>query len=105
MNNFLSILKQAQDLKSKMSDLKYKLEKTQFDGKDESGKVEVIITGKGSLLDINISSEFSESPSSLKEKIKEAYNNAKILADDFSQSEIKKVTGDLPLPFDLKSFF
>ena len=34
----------------------------------------------------------------------EAYKNAKFLADDFSQSEIKKATGGLPLPFDLKSF-
>ena len=84
--------------------LKDSLEKTQFNSKDSSGKVEVIISGKGELLNIFISEEFNENNLSLKEKIMEAYKNAKFIADDFSQSEIKKATGGLPLPFDLKSF-
>ena len=104
MNNIFGVLKQAQELKNKMSDLKDSLEKTQFVSKDSSGKVEVIISGKGDLLNISISEEFNENNLSLKDKIIEAYKNAKILADDFSQTEIKKATGGVPLPFDLKSF-
>ena len=35
MNNFFDVLKQAQDLKGKVSELKYKLENTNFVGKDD----------------------------------------------------------------------
>ena len=105
MSNFFNVLKQAQDLKGKVSELKYKLENTNFVGKDDEGQVEVIVSGKGILLDLNISPESLGDSSLLKNKIREAYNNAKVEADRFSKEEINKVTGGIPLPFDLKSFF
>ena len=55
MNNIFGALKQAQELKNRISNLKDSLEKTHFNSKDSSGKVEVIISGKGELLDISIS--------------------------------------------------
>ena len=57
MNNFFDVLKQAQDLKGKVSELKYKLDNTNFVGKDDEGQVEVTVSGKGTLLDLNISPE------------------------------------------------
>ena len=105
MSNFFNVLKQAQDLKGKVSELKYKLDNTNFVGKDDEGQVEVIVSGKGTLLDLNISPECLVDSSLLKNKIREAYNNAKVEADRFSKEEINKVTGGIPLPFDLKSFF
>ena len=105
MSNFFNVLKQAQDLKGKASELKYKLENTNFIGKDDEGQVEVIVSGKGILLDLNISPECLADSSLLKKKIRAAYNNAKVEADRFSKEEINKVTGGIPLPFDLKSFF
>ena len=78
MSNFFNVLKQAQDLKGKVSELKYKLENTNFVGKDDEGQVEVIVSGKGILLDLNISPECLGDSSLLKKKIREAYNNAKV---------------------------
>ena len=105
MNNFFDVLKQAQDLKGKVSELKYKLENTNFVGKDDEGQVEVIVSGKGTLLDLNISPECFGDSSLLKKKIRDAYYNAKVEADGFSKEEINKVAGGITLPFDLKSFF
>ena len=105
MSNFFNVLKQAQDLKGKVSELKYKLDNTNFVGKDDEGQVEVIVSGKGILLDLSISPECLGDSLLLKKKIREAYNNAKVEADGFSKEEINKVTGGIPLPFDLKSFF
>ena len=34
----------------------------------------------------------------------EAYNNAKLQADNFYDIEVNKITGGMPLPFDMKSF-
>jgi len=105
MNNFLNVLKQAQDLKGRISELKQKLENVKFYAKDKTEQVEVVVSGKGILLDLNISTEFSSDSLSLRSKIKEAYDEAKFKADNYSKEEINKVTGSIPLPFDLKSLF
>lgn len=105
MSNFFNVLKQAQDLKTKVSELKQKLENTHFVAKDETGQVEITISGKGILLDLNISSDFVDNTTSLKLKIKEAYSKAKLEADEFVKEEINQLTGGIPLPFDLKSLF
>ena len=68
-------------------------------------QVPIIKVGRYLGHDLNISPECLGDSSLLKKKIREAYNNAKVEADGFSKEEIYKVTGGIPLPFDLISFF
>ena len=54
MKNMFNMLKQAQEMKSKFSDLKRNIENTFFFGESSDGLVKVKVNGKGALLDISI---------------------------------------------------
>ena len=104
MKNMFSMLKQAQEMKSKFSELKENIENTFFFGESNDGKVKVKVTGKGLLVDISIAKENCDDKNILENEIKSAYFEAKIKADEFCESEMNKATGGMPLPFDMKSF-
>ena len=104
MKNMFSMLKQAQEMKSKFSELKNNIDNTFFFGESPDGKIKIKVTGKGVLIDISINHEKNDDNSSLENNIKSAYYEAKKKADEFCESEMSKATGDMPLPFDMKSF-
>ena len=98
------MLKQAQEIKSKFSELKKNIDNSFFEGVSIDGIVKVKVTGKGELLDISITQENYDNKSDLENAIKSAYFEAKKKADDFCASEMNKATGGIPLPFDMKNF-
>ena len=104
MKNMFNMLKQVQEMKSKFSDLKRNIENTFFFGESSDGLIKVKVNGKGALLDISILYENIEDMSKIEFSVKEAYSNAKQKAEEFCESEMKKATGGMPLPFDMKSF-
>ena len=104
MKNMFNMLKQAQEMKSKFSDLKRNIENTFFFEKSLVGLVKVRFKVKGALLDISILYENIEDMSKIEFSVKEAYSNAKQKAEEFCESEMNKATGGMPLPFDMKSF-
>jgi nucleoid-associated protein EbfC len=104
MKNMFSMLKQAQEMKTKFSELKKNIENTFFFGESKDGKVKVKVTGKGLLVDISINKENYDEKNILENEIKSAYFEAKNKADEFCESEMNKATGSIPLPFDMKSF-
>ena len=53
MKNMFNMLKQAQEMKSKFSELKKSVDSTFFFGENPDGTVKVKVTGKG-ILDINL---------------------------------------------------
>ena len=105
MKNMFSMLKQAQEMKSKFSELKKYIDNSYFEGESIDGIVKVKVTGKGKLVDISISDNNYENNNSLESSIKAAYIKATSKAEEFCEEEMKKATGDMPLPFDMKSFF
>ena len=104
MKNMFNMLKQAQEMKPKFSDLKRNIENTFFFGESSDGLVKVKVNGKGALLDISILYENIEDMSKIEFSVKEAYSNAKQKAEEFCESEMNKATGGMPMPFDMKSF-
>ena len=104
MKNMFSMLKQAQEMKSKFSELKQNIDNTFFFGESSDGLVKVKVSGKGILIDISIEHEKNKDNSSLENSIKLAYSEAKKKADEFCELEMSKATGGVPLPFDMKSF-
>ena len=104
MKNMFSMLKQAQEMKSKFSELKKNIDDTFFFGESSDGKVKVKVTGKGVLIDVSINHEPNDNNSTLENSIKSAYYEAKKKADAFCELEMSKATGGMSLPFDMKSF-
>jgi DNA-binding YbaB/EbfC family protein len=104
MKNMFSMLKQAQEMKSKFSELKNNIEGTFFFGESSDGKVKVKVTGKGVLIDVSINHEPNDNNSTLENSIKSAYYEAKKKADEYCELEMSKATGGMSLPFDMKSF-
>ncbi len=98
------MLKQLKEMKTKIADFKHTIENASFFGQDISNKVRVKVSGKGALLEIDINEDCKGS-SDLEGLILDAYNDAKSQADNFYDTEINRVTGGMPLPFDMKSFF
>ena len=105
MKNMFSMLKQAQEIKSKFSELKKNIDNRFFEGVSIDGIVKVKVTGKGKLVDISISENNYEDNSFLESSIKAAYIQANIKAEEFCEVEMNKATGGMPLPFDMKLFF
>jgi DNA-binding YbaB/EbfC family protein len=104
MKNMLNMLKQAQEMKSKFSELKKNIDNTFFFGESIDGLVKVKVNGKGLLVDLTIEYENIKDKSQLESLVKFAYIEAKNQAEQFCESEMNKATGGLPLPFDMKSF-
>ena len=104
MKNMFNMLKQAQEMKSKFSEMKKNIENTFFFGESHDGFVKVKVNGKGLLIDISISHEQIEDISQIENLIKVAYGHARNKAEEFCESEMNKATGGMPLPFDMKSF-
>tara|TARA_B100000686_G_scaffold149590_1_gene156851 strand:- start:11307 stop:11612 length:306 start_codon:yes stop_codon:yes gene_type:complete len=97
------MLKQMKEMKSKIKDFKDSVEQATFFGQDSNNIIKVKISGKGILLDIDISKDYRDQEY-IEKIILEAYNNAKVEADKFYDAEIIKITGGMALPFDMKSF-
>ena len=104
MKNMFNMLKQAQEMKSKFSEMKKNIENSFFFGESHDGLVKVKVNGKGLLIDISISYEQIEDISQIENLIKVAYGEARNKAEEFCTSEMDKATGGMPLPFDMKSF-
>ena len=98
------MLKQAQEMKSKFSQLKQNIENTYFFGESTDGFVKVKVNGKGLLVDLSILYENIQDVSIIESSVKFAYAEAKKKSDEFCESELNKATGGMPLPFDMKSF-
>lgn len=104
MKNMFSMLKQAQEMKSKFSELKKNLDNAFFFGESSDGFVKVKVNGKGILIDLSISYVNIDSMSKIEDSIKSAYLDAKKKSEEYCELEMNRVTGGVPLPFDMKSF-
>ena len=104
MKNMFNMLKQAQEMKSKFSEMKNNIENTFFFGESHDGLIKVKVNGKGLLQDISVSHQEIDDISQIENLIKIAYEDARKKAEDFCEIEMNKATGGMPLPFDMKSF-
>lgn len=94
------IMKQAQQLQSRMQDMQAELEAAEVEGRAGGGLVVVIMSGKGEIRKLSID------PSLMKEDEREvledlivaAAADAKSKAEVLAAEKMKSVTGGLPLP-------
>jgi DNA-binding YbaB/EbfC family protein len=104
--DFMGMMKQAAELKSKMEAMQAELDQIEVEGAAGGGLVTVKLTAKGELKAVSID------PSLMKPDEKEivedlvvaAHAEARRKAETLLQDKMKSITGGLPLPPGLKLF-
>ena len=106
MADFLGLMKQAAELKSKMESMQAELDQIEVTGTSGGGLVSVTLSGKGEMKSVKID-ETLINPSEkeiVEDLIVAAHADARRKAETLLQEKMKDVTGGLPLPPGMKLF-
>ena len=106
MKNILSMMKQAQELQSKMAELQAELERMEVEGTSGGGLVTATLTGKGMLSRLSIDPSLIKPDEAeiLEDLIIAAHNDAKQKAEKNMAEKMQALTAGLPLPPGMKLF-
>jgi DNA-binding YbaB/EbfC family protein len=106
MADFLGLMKQAAELKSKMETMQAELEQIEVEGTSGGGLVTVRLSGKGEMKSVKIDDSLikPQEKEIVEDLIVAAHADARRKAESLVQEKMKNVTGGLPLPPGLKLF-
>jgi DNA-binding YbaB/EbfC family protein len=104
MKNLAGLMKQAQQMQSKMEEMQSKLESLEVEGVSGAGLVAVTLNGKGDLRRVKIDPKLADPADMemLEDLLVAAHRDAKNKVEVMSQAEMQKVTGGLQLPAGMK---
>jgi hypothetical protein len=104
MKNLAGLMKQAQQMQSKMQEMQSKLESIDVEGVAGAGLVAVTLNGKGDLRRVKIDPKLADPADTemLEDLIVAAHRDAKSKIEAMTQEEMQKVTGGLQLPPGMK---
>ncbi len=106
MADFLGLMKQAAELKSKMEAMQAELDQVEVEGASGGGLVVVTLSGKGEMKAVKIDESLIK-PSEkeiVEDLIVAAHADARRKAETLLQEKMNTVTGGLPLPPGMKLF-
>jgi len=100
MKNIGQIMKQAQQMQTKMAELQEQLAELEVSGSAGGGMVQVTMSGKGELRGVKIDPTLAnpDDVEVLEDLIMAAANDAKAKVEARVQEEMQKLTGGLQLP-------
>jgi hypothetical protein len=100
MKNIGQIMKQAQQMQTKMAELQEQLAGLEVSGSAGGGMVQVTMSGKGELRGVKIDPSLAnpDDVEVLEDLIMAAANDAKSKVEARVQEEMQKLTGGLQLP-------
>jgi DNA-binding YbaB/EbfC family protein len=106
MADFLGLMKQAAELKTKMETMQAELDKIEVEGAAGGGMVKVRMTAKGDVKAVTLDPSLMkpEEVEIAEDLIVAAHGDARRKAEATLQDKMKSLTGDLPLPPGLKLF-
>ena len=106
MVDFLGLMKQAAELKSKMEAMQAELDQIDVAGTSGGGMVTVNLSGKGEMKGVKIDATLlkPQDKEVVEDLIVAAHADARRKAETVLQEKMKSVTGGLPLPPGLKLF-
>jgi len=106
MADFLGLMKQAAELKSKMDALQAELDQIEVEGSSGGGLVRVRVTAKGAMKGVRIDPSLIKPDEAgiLEDLIVAAHDDARRKAEAVLQEKMQGLTGGLPLPPGLKLF-
>ena len=102
MQNMGALLQQAQMMQKKMQEVENKLKNLEVEGQVSGGMVKVTMNGKAEIKKIKIDPSIKEDTEVIEDLLMAAISEAKTKADNLSASEMKSVTGGMPLPPGMK---
>ena len=100
MKNLGQMLKQAQEMQTKMQEMQERLAEAELTGASGGGMVSVTMTGKGEVRRVQIDPSLivPDDREVLEDLIAAAVNDARQKVDAFTQEETQKIMGGLQLP-------
>ena len=106
MADFLGMMKQAAQLKSKMEAMQAEMDQLEVEGTSGGGLVTVKLSAKGDLKHVQIDPSLvkPDEKEVLEDLIVTAHADARRKAEALLQDRMKDLTGGLPLPPGLKLF-
>lgn len=106
MKNLMNIMKQAQQLQSKMTEMQAELKNMAMSGVSGAGLVTVTLNGKGVMTGAKIDASLMKPQEAeiLEDLIIAAHADAKSKIEAALADKMKELTGGLPLPAGLKLF-
>ena len=104
MKNLAGLMKQAQQMQSKMQEMQTKLEALEMTGEAGAGLVQVTLNGKSDLKRIKVDPKIVDPTDTemLEDLILAAHRDAKTKIEAASAEEMQKVTGGMQLPPGMK---
>ncbi len=106
MADFLGLMKQAAELKSKMDAMQAELDQLEVEGTGGGGLVTVKLSGKGEMKAVKIDESLIK-PSEkeiVEDLLVAAHADARRKAESMLKEKMQSVAGGLPLPAGLKLF-
>ena len=106
MADFLGLMKQATELKSKMDAMQAELDQVEVEGVSGGGLVSVRLSGKGEMKGVKIDPSLINPAEQeiLEDLLVAAHGDARRKAEALLKEKMQAVTGGLPLPPGLKLF-
>jgi nucleoid-associated protein EbfC len=106
MKNFTQMMKQAQELQGRMTEMQAEMERTRVEGRSGGGMVVVTLNGKGEMAGVKIDPSLLKPGEGeiLEDLIVAAHADAKAKVEETMKEKMKSLTGGLPLPPGLKLF-
>ncbi|MFZ4408638.1 MAG: YbaB/EbfC family nucleoid-associated protein [Paracraurococcus sp.] len=98
MKNLGNMLKQAQQMQTRMAEMQARLEATVVDGQAGGGMVKVALTGKGDLKRVSIDPSLMDDREVLEDLLVAAHADAKQKVEAQMAEEMQKATAGLNLP-------
>ncbi|MGD0433099.1 MAG: YbaB/EbfC family nucleoid-associated protein [Acetobacteraceae bacterium] len=104
MKNLAGLMKQAQQMQSKMEEMQESLTRLEMTGEAGAGLVRLTMNGKGELRSLTIDPKVVDPADTemLQDLIVAAHRAAKEKIEAASQAEMQKLTGGLQLPPGMK---
>jgi len=106
MADFLGLMKQATELKSKMEAMQAELERLEIEGVAGGGLVAITVSGKGDVRGVRIDDSLlkPDQKEILEDLIVAAHADSRRKLEATLQEKMQALTGGLPLPPGLKLF-
>jgi nucleoid-associated protein EbfC len=104
MKNIGQLMKQAQEMQTKMAEMQAQLEAVEMTGVAGAGMVQMTLNGKGDLKKIKLDKSLldPEEVEVLEDLIIAAFNDARSKVSAHAEQEMQKLTGGLQLPGGMK---
>ena len=106
MVDFMGMMRQAAELKSKMEAMQAELDQIEVEGASGGGLVTVKLSGKGEMKSVKIDESLikPQEKEIVEDLIVAAHADARRKAEVLLQEKMKNVAGGLPLPPGMKLF-